>query len=170
MWNRVAWGRKDIKETQKFYENELRLWFHCYFLIPMKCPHTTLFQHTVPLLNQLTDLLKYRPSLPPDSSVPELEKWQILREGLLFDRKICRTTAKVLGKRWVSTRVSNWFECHWQKFKGKTFQATHERFLILDCSCDFFFVSEFLPNKSTNKSTKFGPIFRKKKWFKNWSY
>jgi hypothetical protein len=52
---------KDIKETLKFYENDLRLWFHCYFLIPRKCPLKTLFHHIVgggPLLNQLTDLLK----------------------------------------------------------------------------------------------------------------
>ena len=32
----------------KFYENELRLKFHCYILIPRKCPRKTLFQHTVP--------------------------------------------------------------------------------------------------------------------------
>ena len=43
-WLRVC---KDIKEILKFYENELRLHFNCYILIPRKCPCKPLFQHTV---------------------------------------------------------------------------------------------------------------------------
>ena len=33
--------------ARTFYKNELKLSFHCYILIPMKCPRKTLFQHTV---------------------------------------------------------------------------------------------------------------------------
>ena len=48
VWNRDwLWVGRDIKEILKFYENELRLWFQCCFLIPRKYPRKNLFQHRV---------------------------------------------------------------------------------------------------------------------------
>ena len=56
-WNEVG---KDVKDKLKFYKNELRLWFHCYILIPRKCPRKTLFQHTVPPVPLIRHLCRHQ--------------------------------------------------------------------------------------------------------------
>ena len=40
---------KVLQKLTKSYKNELRHLFQCCILMPMKCPHKTPFQHTVPL-------------------------------------------------------------------------------------------------------------------------
>ena len=39
---------KVLQKLTKSYKSELRHLFQCRILIPMKCPHKTPFQHTVP--------------------------------------------------------------------------------------------------------------------------